>query len=239
MHLDASQALKGTLCFLCTSSSTDSVLLQSTLPPHLPWTKQVMLMLVLGCWQGQQEYNLSLPIPDEPADEWHITANAPTVPLSGKWDKDERFVRAVPCPCLFGHQIFSQCGWTGRAQVLFIAVNHLPVSLLEFHFMEEECGLLCASCQERGVLFHGDIHQACARGEIKHPFYQEISWLLSWKMQYYQLLWGKVPLDDVLANLICKEHSLLWIRDAAACTTQWLKCWLVDFFLLAFSTCPH
>lgn len=106
MHLDASQALKGTLCFLCTSSSTDSVLLQSTLPPQLPWTKQLMLMLVLGCWQGLQEYNLSLPIPDEPADEWHITANAPTVPLSGKWDKDERFVQAVPCPCLFGHQFF-------------------------------------------------------------------------------------------------------------------------------------
>lgn len=71
---------------LCTSS-------QPALPPQLPGTKQVMLMLVLSCWQGQQGYNLSPPIPDEPADEWHITANAPTVALSGKWDKDERFVR--------------------------------------------------------------------------------------------------------------------------------------------------
>lgn len=45
-------------------------------------------MLVLSCWQGQQGYNLSPRIPDEPADEWHITASAPIGVLYEKWDKE-------------------------------------------------------------------------------------------------------------------------------------------------------
>lgn len=39
MHLGASQALKGTLCFLCTSGSTDSVLLPNP-PSHLSSLEQ-------------------------------------------------------------------------------------------------------------------------------------------------------------------------------------------------------
>lgn len=53
-------------------------------------------------------------------------------------------------------------------------------------------------------------------------------------MQQYLLLhyeaksWS--PVDDVLANLICKEHSLLWTRNDS-CTTQ-------SGLLLDFSRCP-
>lgn len=63
-----------------------------------------MLMLVLSCWQGQQGYNLSPRIPDERADEWHIIANAPTVALSGKWDKGIRFA----CVCSMSSFIWAQ-----------------------------------------------------------------------------------------------------------------------------------
>lgn len=121
----------------------------TALPPQFPWTKQVMLMLLRSCWQGQQGYNLSPPIPDEPADEWHITANAPTVVLSGKWDEDEALCAAEPC-------FSSNVGGLQRRAEIFLYQS--ITSLVEFHFMEKKWSLLC-------TLRWWWYSSGCARGE--------------------------------------------------------------------------
>lgn len=59
-------------------------------------------------------------------------------------------------------------------------LNHLPLSLLEFHFMEEEWSLFCVSCQGRQLLF------PCVWGEIK---------ALCRKCSLLQSFWGKYCLD--------------------------------------------
>lgn len=75
--------------------------------------------------------------------------------------KAKSLVRISSTPPLpFGHQFSWQCEWTPKKSPgLFIAVIHLPVSLLKFDFMEETWSLLYTSCQGAVLclFFHCDI----------------------------------------------------------------------------------
>lgn len=159
------------------------------------------MLMVLSCWQGQQGYNLSPPSPDEPADEWHITANAPCVvwEMRPRWNAMCSLHRVDHLNVRF----LQQCERTLKESwTLFIAVRHLPVSLLEFRFMGEERSLLCAILTlpvrqgERVALWWSSAGfcKRCKQGTMTHTLYlyPETSCLLSRKMQRDLCLWAKV-----------------------------------------------
>lgn len=144
----------------------------------------------------------------------------------GNETKTNALCGPAPCPHPFGRQFFWQCGRTPKkSRALFIAVDHLPVSLLEIHFMEEEWNLLCASWQGREGLFHRWYSSGLCTRWNRSTLYQETPWLLRGKCNNICFCESKswIPLDVVLANLICKGHSLLWIRNTE-CSTQSLEC---------------
>lgn len=189
MHLSAGQAPNRTLCFLCTSSSTDSVLLlQPALPPQLPRTKQVMLMLVLSCWQGQQGYNLSPRIPDEPADEWHIIANAPTVVLSGKWDESRPSVRLCSVSPSFWTPVFLTMWVDSKKELRSFYSGRPPLLCLYSSFILWKRNQVRYVYPNReGVLFffpRSDNYQAHKWSEIEANAFSNrtLPWLLRRRM---------------------------------------------------------
>lgn len=183
------------VCF-CSLSFTDSVLLpQPALPPHLSWIKQVMLML--SCWQGQQGYNLSPPIPDEPADEWHITVNASTVVLSGKWDKD----KTLCAGCAMSPSLWTPVPlamWVDSKEEMRSFCSSRPPSCVlawvSFYGrkMKSAMYILVDSVRERRwcfvVIIISLVQEVKSRNFDTHPLYREPSWLLNRKMQQYLFL---------------------------------------------------
>lgn len=172
-----------------------------------------MLMLVLSCWQGQQGYNLSPRIPDEPADEWHIIANAPTVALSGKWDKGVRFARVCSMSSFIWTQVFLAVWADSKEEPksFYKEIVHLPVSFLELYFSwkinrvyaHPLRGLACF------IFFPGHNHQPCRWRDIKAVWHMlSVPGNLLALRQNDLLLGGKV-------NRATKDHSQLWIRNAA------------------------
>lgn len=171
-----------------------------------------MLMLVLSCWQGQQGYNLSPRIPDEPADEWHIIANAPTVALSGKWDKGVRFARVCSMSSFIWTQVFLAVWADSKEEPKSFYRNRPPSCVLSraSFFLEDESSL-CTSSKRAGMFyfFPGHNHQPCRWRDIKAVWHMlSVPGNLLALRQNDLLLWGKV-------NRAMKDHSQLWIRNAA------------------------
>lgn len=141
MHLGSGQVPNRTLCFHCALISRPRPSPPINPPASAP-IKQIRGCKCCCCWAVNRGTSGVQPVP---VDEWHFTANAPPVCLC-KWDKDERFVQAAPCPCPFWTLVLHTVWVEWKSWVLFIAVDHLSVSLLEFNFMEEEWSHFYASC---------------------------------------------------------------------------------------------
>lgn len=202
---------------------------ETALPPQFPWTKQVMLMLLLSCWQGQQGYSLSPPIPDEPADEWHITANAPTVVLSGKWDEDETLCAGRAMSPSLWTSVF-RAMWVESCN-LFIVVNHFLCPYLSFILWKssEVCYVHPgASYQGRGCCFVVIFIRLCKRWNHGTPTHtlssRKVLGSLAERCNSICFCEAKfqIPVDDVLTNLICRSivcHELeMLLEPPSHCT---------------------
>lgn len=119
---------------------------------------------------------------------------------------------SAPCPPSFGHKFFSQCGQTPKkSRSLFIEIVHLPVSFLELYFSwkinrvyaHPLRGLACF------IFFPGHNHQPCRWRDIKAVWHMlSVPGNLLALRQNDLLLGGKI-------NRATKDHSQLWIRNAA------------------------